>query len=80
VSEAFTAYCACPRCESFACHPMRNPKPKPSAEVMAHWEANHVEIHRWGVGKIGTRPPMPIDESGFDVIRQCKCGFEWGQK
>ena len=84
MSDTFTAYVACPRCESFECHLMRNPKPKPSAEVMAHWERTHstVNVTRWGgdIVRSYPDPPPPVDESGFEVVRQCKCGFEWGQK
>lgn len=65
------------------CHAIREPKPAPRSEDLREWEDTHesVTYSAFGAGVVRTMydPPRPVDESGFEVIRICKCSREWGQ-
>lgn len=39
------------------------------------------EIHTFGAASpiVRHRPPRPVDESAFEVVRTCRCGAEWGE-
>lgn len=80
-AERFTAWCPCPRCGVVDCHPWREPLQRSPEEMMRRiimgQQSLYLEPHRTGPVE---RPflPLPVSESGFEVIRQCKCGQEWG--
>jgi hypothetical protein len=75
---SFAAYVACPQCGRYECHKMREPRPAPTEAELAEWRERAVEIAVWGGGTVRTVPPRPPDESGYEVIRMCDCGYEWG--
>ncbi len=81
--ERFTAVVKCPSCGHTDCHRMRDPRPAPTAADLSRWEHEHLthEIQRWGAKEFVALiddPPRPADESGYEVIRICRCGHEWG--
>lgn len=76
--DRFEAWTQCPNCERIAVHAMRKPKPKPvrgPIRVIEREDGSRDEI--WAFSRMTTAGP---DESGYDTIRTCECGQEWGQK
>lgn len=79
----FTAWAVCPKCGQVDCHLMRQPKPAPTADEMQAWRQQYldVDIDFWMQrGGVSIKPfPPPVDESQYEVIRICQCGYEFGQ-
>lgn len=80
----FEAFCACPKCGRLDHHWLQSPKPAPTDAEMEEWRRNSTTytIEQWGGGVTRTDvfPPVPVDESQFEVIRICTgCGHEFGQ-
>lgn len=67
----FEAYTDCPKCGAMDYHLLRAPSP-PLADT-------YVRAQLAKLVPVGTSAPVPVDESQFEVIRICQCGFEWGQ-
>lgn len=78
MNESFVAYCDCPHCGLHEYHRFRMPNGKPTLEVYNQWWYNHKTIRTYG-GVVTHIPPEPKDESMYETIRICKCGYEWGQ-
>lgn len=81
--QPFTAWVSCPTCGRHECHAIRSPRPAPTPAELAEWERTHDTevVYVWGRREpVATRhtPPRPVDESGFEVVRICRCGHEWG--
>ena len=74
VVERFEAWCECPSCGRLDCHLIRE------ASDYEPQVVSSFEVATWGELK-----PRRIDlfdrtdERGFEVVRMCKCGREWGQ-
>jgi hypothetical protein len=76
MSEPFTAVAMCPKCNSVAVHPWREPRYPPEGvdprSTLVRKVRDH-EIHVWGgIGRYYDAPDAV-------VVRQCACGAEWGQ-
>ncbi len=76
MTERFTAWCTCPRCDLFDCHRLREPNPAPALETIKAWTK---VVRLFELIAPSASPPMPMDESIYEVIRICNCGNEWGQ-
>lgn len=75
IIERFTAQCVCPVCKLLDCHPIREPKPYGQGTPMRSWrKADGATTEYWGFDVWRT-----FDESSFEVIRVCRCGYQWGQ-
>ena len=79
MAERFEAWCFCPACETFECHALRAPRAKV-------WDLDKIRADspEWSDEAV-MRYARFLDrrdgssEFGFEVIRTCKCGNEWGQ-
>ena len=66
--ERFEAWTQCPSCDRIAVHRMREPVTKTPAK---QWESAR---------QLGTALAQIQTEAGYDTIRICECGQEWGQR
>lgn len=77
MTDRFTAWAMCPKCERVECHGLRAPKPfDPDDPVHRALEKLHMTLRMDGIDR---DKPSPSQEASYEVIRQCSCGHEWGQ-
>lgn len=75
MTDRFTAWAMCPKCERVECHGLRAPRSfDPGNPLDQYLDGVALVNSMWGDGNL-----LPSEEGEFEVIRQCKCGKEWGQ-
>lgn len=81
MTDTFTAITHCPRCNTIAVHPLREPNPDPPKQIHP---PDTTQIIAWGGQVIVDENDDGLDrwdERPYEIIRTCaRCGHEWGQQ
>ena len=81
-SRRFTAVDECPRCKLVAVHRIRKPNPEPPKVVIPASEQGREVLTVWGGQAVQVIEAADVydrpDERGYEVMRVCECGREWG--
>ncbi|MBF6584420.1 hypothetical protein IU414_06555 [Nocardia farcinica] len=78
-AERFTAWCMCPRCSRVDCHALRLPNPNATLTVDSGQQTITIKDFGGHVVREIKTGTEAADEAQYEVIRACRCGYQWGQ-